>query len=292
MQQVCVDACARPCRHRGRQRVAASTNRSTSRRDPGRRRLTTTAPDVVDRLDHRRHVAQRRLRRAPVPPASCSGLPSKSVISIVVAGAQELTGVQVAVDPVRGDQAGVAQRLQHVSDLLPRRATPTRRVDRLPAAGRPSPARRLPRRSTIDGCRSASAVCSRAVIAPIRRGRLDHVGRTHSVPSSHASTSSTYQSQPSSGPGRYDVTIACDHVVVFVDTDERRHLVEAGGGEMADQLHAGVRSRHRRAQPLDHDRLVDDDAVVGLVDGDRALDRRTADRAGVQPVRSRRLVSR
>ena len=42
-----------------------------------------------------------------------------------------------------------------------------------------------------------------------------------------------------------------------------------------------MRDGHRRTQPFDDDRLVDDDAEVGLIDRDRPFDSSTLDRATV-----------
>ncbi len=125
--------------------------------------------------------------------------------------------------------------------------------------------------STVDGCRSTSAVCNRAVIAPIRRADSIRSARA-SLPSIHASTSSTYQSHPSSGSRQVRGDDGVNHPVTFVHTEERRHLVETGGRQMADQLHARMRCRDRRTQPFDHERLVDDHAQIGLIDRDGPLD--------------------
>ena len=54
--------------------------------------------------------------------------------------------------------------------------------------------------------------------------------------SSQASTSSTYHSHPSNASGRYDVTIACTTPSRSSTPTNARHLVEARGDEMADQL--------------------------------------------------------
>ena len=70
---------------------------------------------------HGRWTAASRRRRAAViavrarPSRSCNGLPSKSVSSIVVAGTQELTGMQVAVNAVTAHRRRITQRLQRSS---------------------------------------------------------------------------------------------------------------------------------------------------------------------------------
>ena len=205
-QQVGVDVVHRGVGIEGSANCIIGEPADVRARDPGRRRLTTTAPTcsidwTIDATSRRGDCGRARIA------GSCSGLPSKSVTSIVVAGPQELPGVQVAVDPMRRPpgrrRAAAAARPRPA----PRRATPTRRGNWLPGARLPIAWSATAAISTMEGCRSASAVCRRAVIAPMRRADSTRSARA-SVPSSHASTSSTYQSHPSSAPGRYEVTMA------------------------------------------------------------------------------------
>ena len=163
-----------PARHgtpasvRRRCRASPSTQSTAAAggrdREARRRRL----PDRVvaaSRRPHRRarSTAPSTRRRATATAAcscrsrSCNGLPSKSVTTIVIAGPQELAGVQVAMDPVTRDHAGVTQWLQHRTD--PALVEPVESVEPTlrQLADRPSPVRRPTAVATIDGCRSASA---------------------------------------------------------------------------------------------------------------------------------------
>ena len=119
---------------------------------------------------------------------------------------------------------------------------------------------------------SASALCSRAVIAPIRRPEPTTSLEVQPVVEPCFDVVDVpIPAIQRSGQVRRDDRV--HHTVAFVDADERRHLIEPDGDKMANQLHARMRRGHRRDEPFDDNGLVDDHAAVRLIDRDRPFER-------------------
>ena len=215
--------------------TAAAVNRSTSTARSGRRRLTTTAPtctiDCTIDATSRNGDCGRDLSSR-----SCSGLPSKSVSSIVVAGTQELPGMEVSVNAMTRHLACVAERLQHGSD-----SSFVEPVQSVKPAGRQA---HVGHRLIGD-----RAECDRRRLHVGERTVEPSRDRTH--PSRGADEPIEVQPVVEPGLDIVDVPIPAvqragqerrhdrmHDAIAFVDANERRHLIETGGHKMANQLHA------------------------------------------------------
>ena len=224
--------------------------------------------DVLDRLEHRRHIAKRRLRNRPT-------VDVLQRIAVEVghqhdlAGAQELAGVEVAVNPVTSNTSGLAQRPQGFGDvaIVEPLETVESGLGQLQIGhcliGHRFHGDRA--RLQVGECRvQPRRDCSYALCPTDQRveGQLVIEPGDHVVDEPVPAIDSTRQELGDDG---------VDEAVALVEPDERRHLGKTGRGEMADQLDAGMRHGHWRTQPLDDDPLVDHDTAVGLIDRDRPL---------------------
>ena len=224
---------------------------------------------MLDRLDQRGDVDKRRLRPGPT-----REVPQRIAVEVGdnqdLAGAEELAGMQVAMDAVTMHRPRVVQRPQYIGDdLLVEPFKTVEPVRRQPQIGhrlrgyRPDVDRR--RLQIFEG----TVQPSRDATHP--PGGVDQVGEVAS-PGQPLLDVVDVPVPPVEGPRQVVRDDGMHHAVALVDAHQRGHLVEPGCAEVADQLHPRVWRWHRRAHPFDDHGLVDDHAEIGLIHGDRAFD--------------------
>ena len=146
-----------------------------------------------------------------------------------------------------------------------------------PASRRPyrATARSSPRRPSSPG-RAGSTTGSRALAGTERRARRSRrwpvSAPSHDAgPLAAASTSATYHSHPSRGPGKIRGGRREQRVAPHERADRRRRLGEPDRGQVRGQIKARLRPRPGPAEQLDDDRVADDHRLVRLVDADAAF---------------------